>query len=44
VDFSHIDLRRYSPNLSRRQPLARALGKKAQSVVDATAGYCQDAL
>ena len=44
VDFSHLDLRPYSPNLSRRQPLARALGKKAQSVVDATAGYCQDAL
>ncbi len=44
VDFSHFDLRPYSPHLSRRQPLARALGKKAQSVVDATAGYCQDAL
>jgi 16S rRNA (guanine1516-N2)-methyltransferase len=44
VDFSHLDLRPYSPNLSRRQPLARALGKKAQTVVDATAGYCQDAL
>ena len=44
VDFSHLDLRPYSPHLSRRQPLARALGKKTQSVVDATAGYCQDAL
>jgi 16S rRNA (guanine1516-N2)-methyltransferase len=44
VDFSHLDLRPYSPHLSRRQPLARALGKKAQTVVDATAGYCQDAL
>ena len=44
VDFSHLDLRPYSHNLSRRQPLARALGKKAQTVVDATAGYCQDAL
>jgi 16S rRNA (guanine1516-N2)-methyltransferase len=44
VDFSHLDLRPYSPNLSRRQPLARALGKKAKTVVDATAGYCQDAL
>ena len=44
VDFSHLDLRPYGPNLSRRQPLARALGKKAHSVVDATAGYCQDAL
>ncbi|MBI3778406.1 MAG: class I SAM-dependent methyltransferase [Gammaproteobacteria bacterium] len=44
VDFSHFDLRPYSAHLSRRQPLARALGKKAQAVVDATAGYCQDAL
>ena len=44
VDYSHLDLRPYSPHLSRRQPLARALGKKAQTVVDATAGYCQDAL
>lgn len=44
VDFSHLDLRRYSPNLSRRQPLARAIGKKTHTLVDATAGYCQDAL
>lgn len=44
VDFSHLDLRPYSHNLSRRQPLARAIGKKTKTVVDATAGYCQDAL
>lgn len=44
VDFSHLDLRPYSANLSRRQPLARAMGKKTRTVVDATAGYCQDAL
>lgn len=44
VDFSHLDLRPYSPNLSRRQPLARAMGKKTRTLVDATAGYCQDAL
>ena len=44
VDFSHLDLRPYSHNLSRRQPLARAIGKKTRTVVDATAGYCQDAL
>ncbi len=44
VDFSHLDLRPYSPNLSRRQPLARAIGKKNRTVLDATAGYCQDAL
>lgn len=44
VDFSHLDLRPYSANLSRRQPLARAFGKKARVIVDATAGYAQDAL
>lgn len=44
VDFSHLDLRPYSANLSRRQPLARAFGKKSQTIVDATAGYAQDAL
>lgn len=44
VDFSHLDLRPYSANLSRRQPLARAFGKKTRRIVDATAGYGQDAL
>jgi 16S rRNA (guanine1516-N2)-methyltransferase len=44
VDFSHLDLRPYSKNLSRRQPLARAFGKKTKTVVDVTAGYGQDAL
>lgn len=44
VDFSHLDLRPYSANLSRRQPLARAFGKKTHTIVDATAGYAQDAL
>jgi 16S rRNA (guanine1516-N2)-methyltransferase len=44
VDFTHMDVRRYCPNLSRRQPLARAIGKKTRLVVDATAGFCRDAL
>lgn len=44
VDFTEIDVRPHSPNLSRRQPLARAIGKKTRAVVDATAGFCQDAL
>jgi 16S rRNA (guanine1516-N2)-methyltransferase len=43
VDFSDVDLRPYAASLSRRQPLARAIGK-AQIVVDATAGLAQDAL
>ncbi len=44
VDFSHLDLRPYSKNLSRRQPLARAFGKKVRAIADATTGYGQDAL
>jgi 16S rRNA (guanine1516-N2)-methyltransferase len=44
VDFTKLDLRPYGPNLSRRQPLARAIGKKARTIVDATAGFAQDAL
>jgi 16S rRNA (guanine1516-N2)-methyltransferase len=44
VDFTKLDLRPNSPNLSRRQPLARAVGKKTRTVVDATAGLAQDAL
>lgn len=44
VDFCSLDLRPYGANLSRRQPLARAIGKKTRTVVDATAGYGQDAL
>ena len=31
------------PALTRRQPLARAIGRKAHTVVDATAGLAQDA-
>jgi 16S rRNA (guanine1516-N2)-methyltransferase len=44
VDFSRFDLRPYGPGLSRRQPLARAFGKKVRTIVDATAGLAQDAL
>lgn len=44
VDFSNFDLRPYGPGLSRRQPLARAFGKKVRTIVDATAGLAQDAL
>ena len=44
VDFTHLDLRSYGPNLSRRQPLARAMGKKARRIVDATTGLAHDAL
>ncbi|MCH2171554.1 class I SAM-dependent methyltransferase [Myxococcota bacterium] len=44
-----VDARRWglapgAGGLSRRQPLARALGRKRRHVVDATAGFGQDAL
>jgi len=44
VDFSSLDLRPFGPGLSRRQPLARAFGKKVRTIADATAGLAQDAL
>jgi 16S rRNA (guanine1516-N2)-methyltransferase len=43
VDFSDAELRPYAAGLSRRQPLARAIGKH-QLVADACAGLGQDAL
>jgi 16S rRNA (guanine1516-N2)-methyltransferase len=44
VDFTSIDLRTGSGNLSRRQPLARAVGRRVSTVVDATAGFGHDAV
>lgn len=43
IDFMKTDVRPYGANLSRRQPLARAMGKKNITVIDATAGLGQDA-
>lgn len=43
VDFSNIDLRTGPGNLSRKQPLGRAIGQKAHTVIDATAGMGHDA-
>lgn len=43
VDLSSLHTPEASSNLSRRQPLARAMGKQTRSVVDATAGLGQDA-
>ncbi len=43
VDTSVFARRRSTLNLSRRQPLARAVGPHTNSVVDATAGIGQDA-
>jgi 16S rRNA (guanine1516-N2)-methyltransferase len=43
IDFRAIDRRVGSGSLSRKQPLARAIGKSTQTVVDATAGLGHDA-
>jgi 16S rRNA (guanine1516-N2)-methyltransferase len=43
VDFTAIDLRTGAGNLSRRQPLARAIGRASRTVLDATAGLGHDA-
>lgn len=43
ADFTSIDLRTGAGNLSRRQPLARAVGRAAKRVLDATAGLGHDA-
>jgi 16S rRNA (guanine1516-N2)-methyltransferase len=41
--FADFTARASRPALSRRQPFARAIGRKAHTVVDATAGLAQDA-
>jgi 16S rRNA (guanine1516-N2)-methyltransferase len=43
ADFTSIDLRTGAGNLSHRQPLARAIGRAAETVLDATAGLGHDA-
>lgn len=50
VDFSGIDVRTGSGNLTRQQPLARAIGGRSDrrlgtslSIIDATAGFGHDA-
>ncbi|MCH2135411.1 MAG: class I SAM-dependent methyltransferase [Phycisphaerales bacterium] len=43
IGFSNIDLRTGAGNLSRRQPLAKAIGPRAQTVIDVTAGLGHDA-
>lgn len=43
LDFNSIDLRTGSGGLSRKQPLARAIGRSSRSVLDATAGFGHDA-
>lgn len=44
VDFRALEVRTGTGNLSRRQPLGRAIGARAQRVVDATAGLGHDSV
>jgi 16S rRNA (guanine1516-N2)-methyltransferase len=43
LSFQSVDRRIGAGNLSHKQPLGRAIGSKAQVVVDATAGFGHDA-
>ena len=43
VEYSNIDLRTGAGNLSKKQPLPRAIGKETKTVLDATAGFGYDA-
>lgn len=43
VDFSAIDVRTGPGNLSRKQPLAKAMGHRGNTILDATAGFGHDA-
>jgi 16S rRNA (guanine1516-N2)-methyltransferase len=43
LSFQAIDRRVGAGNLSHKQPLGRAIGTKARSIVDATAGFGHDA-
>lgn len=43
VDFTKIDRRTGAGNLSRKQPLPKAIGATSKTVIDATAGFGGDA-
>ena len=43
IGFDDIDLRTGPGNLSHRQPLAKAMGKRARHILDATGGFGHDA-
>ena len=44
VDFTRIDTRVATGNVSKKQPLARAVGRHTTQVVDATTGFGHDAI
>ena len=43
IGWATLDLRTGAGNLSRKQPLAKAIGKQATTIVDATGGFGHDA-
>ena len=43
IDFTQIDTRIASGNISKNQPLAKAVGRDATHIVDSTAGFGHDA-
>ena len=44
VDFSKVDRRQGAGNLSKKQPLPKAIGSTNHTIIDATAGFCGDAI
>ncbi len=42
VDFTSIDIRTGAGNLSRKQPLARAVGRQSKNILDLTSGFGSD--
>ena len=42
IDFTTMDLRTGAGNLSRKQPLARAVGRQSKRVLDLTSGFGSD--
>ena len=44
VDFTQIDTRIATGNISKNQPLAKAIGRNAAHILDATAGFGHDAM
>ena len=44
VNFSSVDRRVGAGNLSKKQPLPRAVGVENKTIIDTTAGFCGDAI
>ena len=42
IDFTTMDIRTGSGNLSRKQPLARAVGRQSERILDLTSGFGSD--